>query len=319
MQSAKNDMISKDQVLNVVFTFNRPAYLRNFVNSHLVHTPDISLLIIDDASDDHAQLSYLKSIQKKERIEVLYAEGRAHRHGGLYTNMNRAIDVAYAKGYCFINLLQDDMQLVRNATNDMIHACNILNNEERALQISMAFRKYLDVKTEPRTCEVPDVYLSQTLHAADTGILHIPRAKSLEFRFQSSEREHSARAQSLGLINYVYRDPAVAWVPWPIYYRNRKSKHPRGGALLARKDHFRAIRTMSEEEVERLKSRNIDRLPYLEDWCRPDKGCWIAPYNYTNSLYDWSRRIGRSIVQKGVTRRSVPRLIRHDTPISCPG
>lgn len=290
----------------------------NLINSHRAFASEIPILVIDDDSTDTEQISVLHDLADIDGIEVISTRSASHRHGGLYTNMNMALDIAHKRGCRFLNLLQDDMQIVRPVSEDILHVCSLLEATRDALQISLTFRKYLDVKNEPIPSDVPDLYMSQSLNAADTGVIHVARAKESGFVFQNSEREHSAKAKSLGLKNYVYRDPAVAFVPWPIFFRNRERISRRQTSLSHKGPRLISIRGMSPPEVSRLKNRDMGLLPYMEDWCRPQNGYWLAPYNYTSSLSDWGKRIIRSIINGKANRRLIPHVIWTTTSIQVP-
>lgn len=308
------------QTLSVIFTFNRPQYLRNLVNSHCAFAPEIPILVIDDDSTDPEQLHVLDDLLEVSGIEVISVRSADHRHGGLYPNMNMALNIAHERGFRFLNLLQDDMQIVRPVSEDLMYVCSLLEATKDALQISLTFRKYLDVKSEPQPAAIPDLYMSRTLQAADTGIIHVARAKERGFSFLWSEREHSALAKSLGLKNYVFRDPAISFVPWPIFFRNRQTITRRRITVNRETSDFISIRAMSSIEVIALKNRDVGILPYMEDWCRPNKRYWLAPYSYTNSFRDWGKRIIRSVIDGKWNARLVPHLIWSTTAVrSCRG
>ncbi|WP_157132298.1 glycosyltransferase [Roseobacter sp. AzwK-3b] len=302
----------------MVFTFNRPNYLKNFVRSHQECAPEFNLLIIDDASTDPDQIKILDDFRKQDGIEVMTAYGASHRHGGLYQNMNEALAIAGRRGYQFMNLFQDDMQIVRPATDDILKACGILDMIKHGLHINLTFRKYLDVKNEPKICDVANVYRSQNLQVSDTGLIHVKRAISSGFIFQESERAHSALAVQLGFKGYVFRDPVCAFVPWPIFYRNKKKTKIAPLGTIRKTSNVKFIRTISPDEIISLKARDIKTLPYMEEWCRPANSYWLAPYNYTNSLRDWGKRIVRSAMDGKLNWRIIPHLISPSTPVQTP-
>lgn len=308
------DKIHPDEILNVVFTYNRPDYLRNIVRSHCDCAPGFRLLIVDDASTEPAQISGLIEFGNLPGVEVIAAVGGAQRHGGLYRNMNDALSLAAERGYRFLNLLQDDMQFVRPAATDLLRACSTLDSVHNGLHISLGFRKYLDVRNEPKTCDVPDVYRSQNLQVSDTGILHVERATKAGFTFQNSEREHNELALNLGFAGYVFRNPLVAFVPWPVYFRNRKQG---GSGFGMRRTKLVPIQMMSEVDIQRLRDRSIEDLPYMEDWCLPASGYWLKPYNYTSSKSEWARRILTSFKQGVKFKRCRPGIALPKRAMDC--
>jgi glycosyltransferase involved in cell wall biosynthesis len=90
-----------------VFSYNRGGYLRNCVESIRRNLPFAEVKVYDDNSTDPETVAVLHSLG----LPVLRPEGSVTgRHGGLYANMNRALDEA---GTGLILFLQEDMQLVR--------------------------------------------------------------------------------------------------------------------------------------------------------------------------------------------------------------
>lgn len=97
-----------------VMTYNRPDYLRNCIASLDRHAPDATIHIFDDQSKDTDQLAYLEELAGKDNIKIFPGSGEKSQHGGLYRNMQLALDTCKTEILLF---LQDDTQLVRRITS----------------------------------------------------------------------------------------------------------------------------------------------------------------------------------------------------------
>ena len=82
-----------------IFSFNRANHLLNCIESIQNLAPGIKFTIYDDASDDHATLDVLNRFSEAV-VRVSTAENA--RHGGLYSNMNRALADANSDYILFV-------------------------------------------------------------------------------------------------------------------------------------------------------------------------------------------------------------------------
>ena len=90
-----------------VFSYNRGRYLAHSVASVRRNMPMANLKVYDDQSDDPETCAYLETLG-----DAVYVRegGETARLGGLYANMQSAVDRCEAE---FVMFLQDDMQIVR--------------------------------------------------------------------------------------------------------------------------------------------------------------------------------------------------------------
>ena len=73
------------------------------------------ITVVDDNSTDNGTVEFLKNLPESIKL-IQHAEKDDTRHGGLYNNMQTAVEVSDEKD--FILFIQDDMQIVRPLEED---------------------------------------------------------------------------------------------------------------------------------------------------------------------------------------------------------
>ena len=100
--------------LTVIFCYNRFNHMKSMVDSWFEFFDEGDLLIVDDNSTDPDLVAYLDSLKKDGvNVEIMDKQSQyGHVHGGLYENMDFAVDYARTRGYEYIYFLQDDLQFL---------------------------------------------------------------------------------------------------------------------------------------------------------------------------------------------------------------
>ena len=83
-----------------VFSYNRGQLLINLVDSARTFYPEFDIVIFDDSSNDAATRAILHLLQDKGVI-IIGSNKRTNdsKHGGLYAQMNMALNHAINQGY----------------------------------------------------------------------------------------------------------------------------------------------------------------------------------------------------------------------------
>jgi glycosyltransferase involved in cell wall biosynthesis len=98
----------RSKITIVVLSFNRGRHLEICLQTIFEHATAIRLLVIDDGSDD----PYTQKILESGGFEKLVRQqGKSHRLGGLYNNMQTALEMTNTD---YVLFMQDDSQLIRD-------------------------------------------------------------------------------------------------------------------------------------------------------------------------------------------------------------
>lgn len=272
-----------------IFAFNRPDYLRNCVESVWRNLPDARLRVHDDASDAPGMLACLDGLGE---IVVRRDATRADRHGGLYANMNAALDGAE---HDLILMLQDDTQVVRPLDGDDLARIRALFAAEpsrafvsplfmkagrmrrfrRELRPDPAARAYVSPPDHPRTPR-------RCLSYFDVHIAHVPRLRAAGWRYdRGDEGALAGAARELFGPMPMMADPFVFFCPEVPFFRNRARQTL--AARLARRvvgEGLKAFHDMTPETVERLRTRDLAGWPVAEDWLTPTDPDVVRPFVY---------------------------------------
>lgn len=93
----------------VVCSYNRGAFLQHCIETIERCAPHYAVTVMDDSSDDSETIKILDAIATRHEV-ISSASLSGHKHGGLYENMQAALERSDDELICF---LQDDTQLVR--------------------------------------------------------------------------------------------------------------------------------------------------------------------------------------------------------------
>jgi glycosyltransferase involved in cell wall biosynthesis len=271
-----------------IFAYNRPDYLKNAVDSVLRHIPGARLRIYDDCSDEPAMLAYLSSLGEI----VVRREVASHdRHGGLYANMNRALNGAERP---LLLMLQDDMQVVRQFDAKDLEALDRLFGSNPKMAFVCPLFMKADRKRRFRRELVPDLelraYISppvaemtskNCLSYFDVHIAHVDRLRAAGWQYlQEGEGQIRDSARVLFGAMPMLGDPCVFFCPEVPFFRHREQSL---AARIASKyigRHVKSFVDMTESDTTKLRSRDLAVWPFAEDFLTPNDANVVRPFVY---------------------------------------
>lgn len=269
-----------------VFSYNRGPFLRNCIASieRCVEAPRI--MVFDDDSDDPETRSILDEIGRRHEVRGAAAASEAtHKCGGLYGNMQAALDSAAADSLlCFV---QDDTQLVRPLdSTDVEHIHGFFAKDPTAAFLQSAFLLAINrQRNESITTYDAQRYCYYRasgkqrvgVHFSAISICHTQRLRDAQWQFQPRERDNDEQAAKLfGKMGFI-RDPFVAWLPNVPAYRGKIKTIALKHAERRRKCGLYPIEILSEQANNAFRARDAERaLPIAEDYLTLSDGRSVA-------------------------------------------
>jgi len=281
------------KLLNAVFSYNRYYLLKNTVDSLLEFGPEGDVLVVDDGSDDPRVVEYLRSLEGRAAVVRRDRQERDF-HGGLYENMNLAVDRALAGGHSHVFFIQDDVQFMWKDAGFAARVEKIFAARPDAAMVFPIFQKgilaaALGARMEPHP-EAEAWHLTP-YGIADMGVMPLSLLREKAWRFLPSEGENARVWRSWGYKLYIPSAPSVAWVPWPtaLAFGRRASSERRPVER-----YF--LRPLTGSQTAVLKNRSLKDLVYHEDFCLPWGWRCLSPYWFTRSRREylktlWSARV----------------------------
>ena len=259
-----------------IFSYNRPAYLKNCVASVQRHLPQARLRVFDDNSDDPELIAYLATLPDGTVVQPDKQSGHA-RHGGLYPNMQRAFDSATAR---YLLMLQDDTQVVRELDQSDFDAIDTVFSEDpNCAFLAVTFlrgareTRYHRLLTPdtargvydtPALPDQPDY--AKRIAYFDISLWHVERLREAQWQVQNSEHDNVLQARAMFSTMPHLAAPFVFHVPEVPVYRHRTQTL---AARLARRivgtDPKRFV-PMTGPEVAAMKARDLSHWPIAEDF-----------------------------------------------------
>ena len=105
------------RVLHAIVGHKFPVYFINAVNSVLLMAENDDIIVVDNASDLPELTRELPSIADREpRVRLLLRDtndtARNSKVGGLYDAYNEVVVLRAGRGYDYLHIMQDDMQML---------------------------------------------------------------------------------------------------------------------------------------------------------------------------------------------------------------
>jgi len=261
----------KSAMIFFVFSFNRGPFLRNCVASIEHCAPDAEIVIFDDRSDDQDTLEALLRIGETHRV-VSSANHRGHKHGGLYPNMQSALELV--DGDRLICFIQDDAQLVRvlEAEDQRFIGECFARNPDLGFISPTFFRESqlrggtLDVLHDPATglFSLRNERRSVGTYYSDMFLSTSGRLRVRGWVFQAGEPANEARAKSMFAAMGYMRRPFVMWLPYGTAYRGKKKTWALRLAERARRCGLYPLQYMTDDQVRALAMQPLSELPVAE-------------------------------------------------------
>lgn len=288
--------MTQDKVLIAVMSYNMGELLENCLASIERNAPGFTVAIFDDRSTDPVTCEVL------ERYQDLYSvrrtddyDKRELKTGGLHANMNRAVRYAVESGKEYVFFIQDDMQLVRPIDEGVLHEYGqIFSMDDGIAQVRCTFMRSPVVNPDhssrswlPSHGGIHYERVVGNIGVLDTGIVSVNRLVEKEFEFVPGEGNNSVRSSAIGLRSVFPKNPVYMWLPWPPTHMGRLSPSRRTLNRLTDLVYnvgFHPFRDMTPTEVEVMKERSVEELPYAERFLtvagRPVKKPWCYEHSY---------------------------------------
>jgi glycosyltransferase involved in cell wall biosynthesis len=261
-----------------VFSFNRGVFLENCLDSVRRCARGYETVLVDDGSTDPETVAVIDRHRRYFRsLEPQSGDVQALKTGGLYANMELAMQDARGRGHQLVLFLQDDMQLVRPLLErDLAAALDFFREEPRAAQLQTCFMKRYFEGEDDRVTVIdptgtayirPDSSLFSGFSAV--GLFHVGRFTELFGSFHQGELANDDFAKRHGIRMGLAAHPFMMWLPYPISFRGQK----RGFSLQLVERlagcGFYPYEYMSPDAQARLLTRPQEQRPYAEDWLSP--------------------------------------------------
>jgi glycosyltransferase involved in cell wall biosynthesis len=278
-----------------IFSYNRGAYLDHCVASARRNMPWAEVVVYDDASEDPETRAVLAALPVPVHRVTKADKGK---HGGLYANMQKALDQATTR---YLMFLQEDMQIVRPvdaadiATIDRIFAAD----PARAFTCPL-FMKGRRLRRHQRL-QVPDEALRCYRHPEnatvkadaarlayyDVSLADVARLRAARWVFQPSEPANITQARALFSDMPMLGDPFAFFCPEVPIFRNRaQSLASRLAARITDPD-VKGIVDMTADAVTRLRARALTDWPEAERYLDAENPCVRKPFVYKDVKARW--------------------------------
>lgn len=271
-----------------VFSYNRGPFLGNCVESIVRCSPDSEIVVFDDQSDDPDTVRILKELSKNHRI-VSSGDDSGHKHGGLYSNMQSALDLV--EGDELICFTQDDTQVVRFLTDEdqrFIEAC--FSKHPDLGFISPAFIRGITLKRagdNPFSYDAEmDAFFSRSskrsagVFYSDIFLSTSGRLRGNGWVFGQGEPANQKQAKSKFTAMAYMRTPFLMWLPNGGAYRGKTKTLALRLAERSKHCGFYPFQYMTEKEIQTLMSCSPTRLPVAEDFLKTIQGNPQKPWVY---------------------------------------
>lgn len=257
----------------VVCSFNRGAFLRHCVDTIERCAPGHAITVMDDTSDDPETLEILDAIAARHEV-ISSASLSGHKHGGLYENMQAALERSDDDLLCF---LQDDTQLVRHLENRNEAALKAAFEAAPDLAfISPCFIRGIALKhpqdRDFRYDEASGLWYwypqkrRTGAYYSDVVIAHRRRLQETGWRFEQGEsandRQARARFRRMGHLPA----PFAMWLPNVPTYRGKRKTLALRWAERRRGSGMHPIRLLDAEQYAALRAYRGSAPPLAEDW-----------------------------------------------------
>jgi len=213
------------KTLLVLFCYNRNRELATAIesiNKNVRFSCDLALF--DDGSTRKETIDTIR--QSKDSFDLFLSSAASsddsgrEKCGGLYWNLQAALDYAIERGYDYVWFTQDDMQVVRPVSEQIFTDwCRLLSDETDITQVDPRFlRDGAKAYWQP---EYQAYELQSKPCFAASGIFSVKKIKNNGFYFSRNKSTTYKIAQELGMKRVAPRACATMHLPFPEMYRAR--------------------------------------------------------------------------------------------------
>ncbi|NVK46100.1 MAG: glycosyltransferase [Rhodobacteraceae bacterium] len=279
-----------------IFSYNRPAYLKNCLASAQQNLPGARIRVFDDNSDDPELVAFLKTLPPEMLVQPTTDSGDS-RHGGLYPNMQHALDTAERP---YLLMLQDDTQVVRpldQSDLDAIDAAFAADQSRAFLAVTFLrgarIKRYkrLLAPTPDRLYDTPfspdQTGYAERIAYFDISLWHVDRLRAAHWQMQPSEHGNVLQARRTFSSMPHLAAPFVFHVPEVPVYRHRQQTL---AARLARRvvgTEPKRFVPMTPDACQRLTTRDLSIWPIAEDFLSTVDPKVRRPFVYKDVKRHW--------------------------------
>lgn len=271
-----------------VFSFNRGDFLENCVASIERCAPGHPVTVFDDDSNDEATRQVLGAIGNRHRVLCPSANGPESKHGGLYGNMQAALEIAASDELlCY---LQDDMQLVRSVTADDIDAAErYFERCPDAGFMQPAFLKGSNRRSDRAQMRIDAKsggYFADRLdrsagaYYSDVFISRAARLHQSGWHFRNREAANELQARQRFRQMVYLRNPFAAWLPQAPAWRGKRMTLALRLGQRAGRCGLYPFDTLGDEEARAFTQRETAILPFAEDFLSVGDADLPRPWTY---------------------------------------
>ncbi|MFT6835563.1 MAG: glycosyltransferase involved in cell wall biosynthesis [Francisellaceae bacterium] len=265
-----------------VFSYNRGVFLQNCLDSIKKCCLSIDVTVIDDNSDDHKTIEILNDVEFKYEFELIKASNediQEKRLGGLYGNMNTALEVAKIKSKKYVIFIQDDMQFVRQLyQSDFDIVEKIFGDFDDIQQVQSCFLKNLQVDhykehlthIKTNNCFISDNDVDDLSAFSDVGIFCVPRFEQNNGVFIAGERENNKKALQCNVRLAHFERPFMMWLPYGTSYQSKKLNLKNKIIETIAQCGFYRIDIMDDATYKNMINNKQKKLPIAEHWLKAD-------------------------------------------------
>lgn len=273
----------------VVFSYNRGRFLAHCIDTLERCAPGCPVLILDDNSDDPATRQVLEELGTRHVVVLppSTASGSHSKHGGLYANMQAALD--RLDDSALMCTLQDDMQLVRSVGEREIEdMMQYLERTDGRQLLHHAFMKGAEYESSEFHFNTEEgVYYSGRkqrsagYHYSDIFIARVGALRALQWRFRDSESANEKQARQVLRPMAHWRDPFAAWLPAVPAWRGKRRTWALRQGEKGHRCGFHPLMVMTQSQSDRFLERNpVETLPVAEEWLTLEEGDLPKPWVY---------------------------------------
>lgn len=279
------------RVLHVVVGHGLPHYFRNAVRSVRAIAPTDSLLIIDNASpQQELRTELIRLGENDEKIDVILRSindvARNAKVGSLYTAYEMAFELATARGFGLVHMLQGDFQMMWWDADLVRKSAEIFGSHPDCVNIITQFMSCDTVLGDDLArSEIDGLVRLKNYGLCDTGIYHLARWNSHAMRFGPTEQYHAKNYLKEGFEVIYHPWPTDAPIPWPAVVRNGVQL---GKEVVSRKPFL--LKPLGPEQVVQIKTSQ--KQMWLEDICVPWGWACLSPMWVTSldTIDYWAQR-----------------------------
>lgn len=277
------------QIQFFVFSYNRGPFLEHCVGSIARCAPTAEIVVFDDQSTDPETRRVLERLSARHKV-VSSGGGLGHKHGGLYANMQAALDtVEDDRLICFT---QDDTQMVRSIDeSDLRFIEDCFAKRPDIGFISPLFLQEFRVRRIGATAYRYDPQIglffrddtgrSAGTYYSDIFMSTAGRLRNAGWVFERGEPRNQIQAKAkFGPIGYLAK-PFMMYLPNGPAYRGKAKTLALRLAERVRRCGFYPFEHMTEDAVRSLATCGPSRLPIAEHFLRTVDGDLSKPWIYS--------------------------------------